>query len=124
MCVFRELYEGGRLEKISVDADQSDQLLKLLDSVVIKLEGGSDLDLQVNSSVFFFSLSKYVIRCIFLVFSAVYYNLQKLLIPYLLMVCVLCNFRYWIRPLRRSPGQLHLPQDRLRTTMRTRSLSS
>lgn len=55
MCVFRELYEGGRLEKISVDADQSDQLLKLLDSVVIKLEGGSDLDLQV-SSVSFFSL--------------------------------------------------------------------
>lgn len=60
VCVFRELYEGGRLEKISVDADQSDQLLKLLDSVVIKLEGGSDLDLQVGSSVvsFFLSLSK------------------------------------------------------------------
>lgn len=30
-----------------MDADQSDQLLKLLDSVVIKLEGGTDLDLQV-----------------------------------------------------------------------------
>ena len=32
---------------MSVDADQSDQLLKLLDSVVIKLEGGTDLDLQI-----------------------------------------------------------------------------
>lgn len=37
----------NRMENISVDADQSDQLLKLLDSVVIKLEGGTDLDLQV-----------------------------------------------------------------------------
>ncbi|MCL4128029.1 UNVERIFIED_CONTAM: hypothetical protein GTU68_026595 [Idotea baltica] len=36
-----------RMENISVDADQSDQLLKLLDSVVIKLEGGSDFDLGV-----------------------------------------------------------------------------
>ena len=35
------------METITVDADQSDQLLKLLDSVVIKLEGGSDFDLQV-----------------------------------------------------------------------------
>ena len=35
------------MEGITVDADQSDQLLKLLDSVVIKLEGGSDFDLQV-----------------------------------------------------------------------------
>lgn len=39
------------MESISVDADQSDQLLKLLDSVVIKLEGGTDLDLQVLDQV-------------------------------------------------------------------------
>jgi len=33
--------------KISVDSDQSEQLVKLLDSIVIKLEGGTDLDLKV-----------------------------------------------------------------------------
>ncbi|XP_045110234.1 serrate RNA effector molecule homolog isoform X2 [Portunus trituberculatus] len=51
MSTFSELYHAGRLETISVDADQSDQLLKLLDSVVIKLEGGTDLDLQVLDQV-------------------------------------------------------------------------
>ena len=34
-----------------MDADQSEELLKLLDSVVIKLEGGTDLDLQVLDQV-------------------------------------------------------------------------
>lgn len=47
VSTFVELYDASRMENITVDADQSDQLLKLLDSVVIKLEGGSDLDLQV-----------------------------------------------------------------------------
>ncbi|XP_042210136.1 serrate RNA effector molecule homolog isoform X2 [Homarus americanus] len=47
VSVFTELHEANRMDNISVDADQSDQLLKLLDSVVIKLEGGTDLDLQV-----------------------------------------------------------------------------
>ncbi|KAB7497435.1 Serrate RNA effector molecule-like protein [Armadillidium nasatum] len=47
VSVFCELEEMKRMENISVDADQSDQLLKLLDSVVIKLEGGSDFDLLV-----------------------------------------------------------------------------
>lgn len=51
VSVFTELYEANRMENISVDADQSDQLLKLLDSVVIKLEGGTDLDLQVLDQV-------------------------------------------------------------------------
>ncbi|KAK7086724.1 hypothetical protein SK128_028093 [Halocaridina rubra] len=48
--VFVELYDAKRMEN-TVDADQSDQLLKLLDSVVIKLEGGTDLDLQVLDQV-------------------------------------------------------------------------
>lgn len=47
VSVFNELFDAKRLEAITVDADQSDQLLKLLDSVVIKLEGGTDFDLQV-----------------------------------------------------------------------------
>nr|CAG4643132.1 EOG090X04A7 [Ilyocryptus agilis] len=42
-----ELTEKGRLDLLSIDADQSDKLVKLLDAVVIKLEGGTDLDLQV-----------------------------------------------------------------------------
>lgn len=42
-----EFLENGRLEKVSVDADQSEQLIRLLDAVVIRLEGGTDFDLQV-----------------------------------------------------------------------------
>lgn len=46
IAVFCGLDGTGRLD-VNVDADQSHQLLNLLDSVVIKLEGGTDLDLQV-----------------------------------------------------------------------------
>ncbi|XP_066963072.1 serrate RNA effector molecule homolog isoform X2 [Macrobrachium rosenbergii] len=51
VSTFVELYSAGRMENITVDADQSEELLKLLDSVVIKLEGGTDLDLQVLDQV-------------------------------------------------------------------------
>lgn len=44
---FMEMMNSGRLDELSVDADQSEKLVKLLDAVVIKLEGGSDSDLQV-----------------------------------------------------------------------------
>jgi hypothetical protein len=37
----------GEIDKVSVDADQADVLLHLLDAVVIKLEGGTEEDLQV-----------------------------------------------------------------------------
>ena len=40
--------DEDKLNTISIDGDQSDTLVKLLDSVVIYLEGGSELDLQVN----------------------------------------------------------------------------
>lgn len=40
----------ARFDQLSVDADQSERLVKLLDAVVIKLEGGTDLDLQVLES--------------------------------------------------------------------------
>jgi hypothetical protein len=40
-----EFLEQNRLEKVSVDADQSEQLIRLLDAVVIRLEGGTDYDL-------------------------------------------------------------------------------
>lgn len=42
-----EFLESGRLDKLSVDNDQSEALITLLDAVVIRLEGGTDFDLQV-----------------------------------------------------------------------------
>ncbi len=45
-----EMMDIARFDQLSVDADQSERLVKLLDAVVIKLEGGTDLDLQVLES--------------------------------------------------------------------------
>lgn len=47
MEVFLEMLESGETDKVSVDADQADVLLHLLDAVVIKLEGGTEEDLQI-----------------------------------------------------------------------------
>lgn len=47
MEVFLEMLDLGEIDKVSVDADQADALLHLLDAVVIKLEGGTEEDLQV-----------------------------------------------------------------------------
>jgi hypothetical protein len=33
--------------QVTIDGDQTEQLIKLLDSVVIMLEGGTEFDLQV-----------------------------------------------------------------------------
>ncbi|XP_017793039.1 PREDICTED: serrate RNA effector molecule homolog [Habropoda laboriosa] len=45
--VFLEMLDVEEIDKVSVDADQADILLHLLDAVVIKLEGGTEEDLQV-----------------------------------------------------------------------------
>lgn len=45
--VFKELFERKAIDSVSVDADNPDPLVYLLDSVVIKLEGGTDFDLTV-----------------------------------------------------------------------------
>lgn len=45
--MFSELLDRGEIAKVSVDTTNTDQLTRLLDTVVIKLEGGSDEDLQV-----------------------------------------------------------------------------
>ena len=45
--VFMKFMEDGKFNGISIDGDQSDVLVKLLDSAVIYLEGGSEFDLQV-----------------------------------------------------------------------------
>lgn len=47
MAVFLEFLDKDRLDKVSVDSDQSEALIKLLDAVVIRLEGGTDNDLLV-----------------------------------------------------------------------------
>merc|ERR1712008_622086 len=45
--VFIKFMDELKFNSISIDGDQSDTLIKLLDSVVIYLEGGSELDLQI-----------------------------------------------------------------------------
>ncbi|XP_014260157.1 serrate RNA effector molecule homolog isoform X2 [Cimex lectularius] len=45
--VFLEMLNKSKIDEVRVDADQGDAVVKLLDSVVIRLEGGTDLDLQV-----------------------------------------------------------------------------
>lgn len=42
-----EILKSVNLDKVSADADQAENLLRLLDSVVIKLEGGTEEDLQI-----------------------------------------------------------------------------
>ncbi|VEN33580.1 unnamed protein product [Callosobruchus maculatus] len=43
--VFMDLLKGGKIDAVSVDCAKTNELLKLLDTVVIKLEGGTDEDL-------------------------------------------------------------------------------
>lgn len=47
MEVFLEMLKFNEIDKVSIDADQADVLLRLLDAVVIKLEGGTEEDLQI-----------------------------------------------------------------------------
>ncbi|XP_071440682.1 serrate RNA effector molecule homolog isoform X2 [Hetaerina americana] len=44
--IFLEFLESGRLGSVTVDADQSEGLVRLLDAVVIRLEGGTAVDLR------------------------------------------------------------------------------
>ena len=45
--VFMKMFDEKKFHENSIDGDQSDALVKLLDSVVIYLEGGSEFDLQI-----------------------------------------------------------------------------
>lgn len=49
--VFNKFLKQNKFDKVAVDNDQSDSIVKLLDSVVILLEGGTDFDLQVLEQV-------------------------------------------------------------------------
>ena len=41
-----ELLENKYFENVSLDVDKADQIVRVLDAVTIKLEGGSDFDLK------------------------------------------------------------------------------
>lgn len=43
--MFTELLKAGKISAVTVDCAKTNELLKLLDTVVIKLEGGTDEDL-------------------------------------------------------------------------------
>ncbi|KAM7342928.1 arsenic resistance protein 2 isoform 2-T2 [Cochliomyia hominivorax] len=45
--VFDELLKNGMIKNVSVDTTQTEPLLRVLDTVVIKLEGGTDDDLKI-----------------------------------------------------------------------------
>lgn len=45
--MFSDVLSCGLVTGVNVDTNQSDKLLRLLDTVVIKLEGGTDEDLKV-----------------------------------------------------------------------------
>ena len=44
--VFQEFLQQGKIEDLQMDCDAQDSLIRILDSVVIKLEGGTDFDLK------------------------------------------------------------------------------
>lgn len=45
--MFSDVLSTGQVTSVNVDTNQTDKLLRLLDTVVIKLEGGTDEDLKV-----------------------------------------------------------------------------
>ncbi|RWS29686.1 Serrate RNA effector molecule-like protein [Leptotrombidium deliense] len=44
--VFLDLFSSGLIDSVSIDVEKSEQITRLLDAAVIKLEGGSDFDLK------------------------------------------------------------------------------
>ncbi|RWS06313.1 serrate RNA effector molecule-like isoform X1 [Dinothrombium tinctorium] len=44
--VFLDLFESGLIDSVSIDVEKSEQITRLLDAAVIKLEGGTDFDLK------------------------------------------------------------------------------
>ena len=76
--VFNKFLKQGKFDKVTVDNDQSDSIVKLLDSVVILLEGGNDFDLQVKIYKSNFKTPKCRV-------SALFFN-QKYIISILLIL--------------------------------------
>jgi len=49
--VYLEMLESGRVDNVKVDGEDGDAIVKLLDAIVIRLEGGTDLDLTILDQV-------------------------------------------------------------------------
>ena len=49
--VFLDLFDKGMVDNQSVDVENTKNLIKLMDAVVIKLNGGTDEDLAILDSV-------------------------------------------------------------------------
>lgn len=47
MSVFYELYSAGKVQLVPLTQDQSDDIIKLMDTAVILMEGGTELDLKI-----------------------------------------------------------------------------
>ncbi|KAL5013560.1 hypothetical protein ScPMuIL_007830 [Solemya velum] len=45
--VFIDLLEQSRIDNVSLDVEKDEEIVKVLDAAVIKMEGGTDFDLQV-----------------------------------------------------------------------------
>ncbi|XP_022088824.1 serrate RNA effector molecule homolog B-like isoform X2 [Acanthaster planci] len=52
LLVFLELYEEGWMDKLRLQSDRTDDISRLLDAAVIKMEGGTSLDLKVLDQQF------------------------------------------------------------------------
>nr|XP_027195841.1 serrate RNA effector molecule homolog isoform X2 [Dermatophagoides pteronyssinus] len=50
--VFMELYEKKYFDNVSLDVDKAEQIIKVLDAAVIKMEGGNDFDLNALNNEF------------------------------------------------------------------------
>lgn len=47
LAVFNELVASGWIDSTAVDVENAEKIIKILDAAVIKLEGGTDVDLQI-----------------------------------------------------------------------------
>lgn len=46
VAIFNEFLEKGLIDSVRLDGDQSEALIKLMDCVVVRLEGGDEADLK------------------------------------------------------------------------------
>lgn len=51
--VFSDFWEQKKFQDVSVDVDKADQLTRVLDKVVIVLEGGNENDFKVRQNLLY-----------------------------------------------------------------------
>ncbi len=60
--VFQDFWDKKLFQEVTVDADKSDGLVKILDSVVIMLEGGDENDLKVGSTQYWLVCTVHIFK--------------------------------------------------------------